>query len=263
MKIPLFLLLILLLGCAPDEPPVQLDYAACFNLQDVVKCQQCLGSIQDSCIARYDYQSEASDEYGYTDKIITQKDLDFVRANRCERATTPTPTGTMNMRSEVLDIVPAWNSFINEGCNTTWDNLTAIRVNNSWLWWSQIPEWTADPEDIDRQRFTFFWEVANPYNEIDPLATDPTRTRLETGWYLLPVSHYGNQGQVCMGTQKLHLLILDELTGTWYRNEMITQASYLCGGQSDCDFGFSVLDVQYANYQTGFLYVVDTPVFNQ
>ena len=216
-----------------------------------------MGLSTDYCISHYDYATtDVNAEAGSTDKVITSEDLLYVRTHQCYGVPLPAQV-QKDLPVGALDIVPGWNSFINEACETTWDNLTAVRVNDAWVYWSQIPVWTPDPNDIDQDRFTFFWEVANPYDEIDWSASDTSLTILEVGSYLLPVSDYGNMGQVCEGTQLLKCIIIDEITGVRYENTLISQASLLCGGQGSCDFGYDVTQVQYANYTPGFLYVVE------
>lgn len=231
----------------------------CFTLKDKKYCRACMESQTEYCIARYDYATTVSNsEAGTTDKVITMADLNYVITHICDQ--TPFLAQVKDLPAGALDIVPGWNSFINEACETTWDNLTAIRVNNQWTFWSQLPEWTADPNDLDKQRFDFFWYVKTPsdWPEVDSLPY----TQLEIGWYLLPVTDYGNTGLVCEGTQELVCWIKDTNTGAWYKNSLLSQASFLCNDAGPCENEYTVDQVQYANYQPGFLYYTEETPFD-
>ncbi len=233
----------------------------CFSAKDIKICKKCMNTNQgyfarngNFCISHYDYTNNEAEVTGLTDRLITQTDLDFVMNHICQRSYSV----NKDLPANALDLVPAVNPFINEACATTWDNLTAVVGNGNPNYFLNWPEWTADPNDVnDKSRYTFFWEVKTPSDW--PEADSLPYTLLEIGWYLLPISDYGNTGLVCMGLQELRCWIYDEYTQVWYFNSQIVNASVLCDEQEDCNNGFTFDQLEYADYGAGFQYDTISP----
>ncbi len=233
----------------------------CFTKKDVKMCRKCMETqvgyfAKDGlfCISHYDYQTATDDGVkDYTDKIITNSDLQYIMNNVCRG---PQPVNK-DLAEGAVDFVPLANPFITEACNATWDNLSAIVGNGNPNYFLNWPEWTADTTDYDKNRFQFFWEVKTPSDW--PEADSIPYTLLEVGYFLLPVSDYGNTGLVCMGLQELRCWVRDNQTGQWYFGSQVVNASVLCNDQGDCFNDFVFNDLDYGSYQSGFLNVSDSP----
>lgn len=231
----------------------------CFTKKDVKMCRKCMGTetgyfAKDGlfCISHYDYQTAVDDgQKDYTDRIITNSDLQYVMNNVCRGHNAV----NKDLAAGAVDFVPAVNSFINEGCNTTWDNLSAIVGNGNPNYFMTWPEWTADTSDYDKNRFAFFWEVKTPSDW--PESDTVPYTLLEIGYYLLPLASYGNTGMICEGVQELRCWVRDNQTGQWYFNSQNAHAAYLCEVYGSCNNTLTLDDLEYANYQAGFLNVSD------
>ena len=154
----------------------------------------------------------------------------------------------------IPDIIPAVQPFVNEGCNTAWDNLSAIvDAEGNVTYFEDLPEYTSDPFDYDKSRFTFVYQARNPwygvYEDENPYA------RMQTGWKMLPIDDYGVL--TCQGLQELRTWILDENTDRWYMNSQVVLASLLCNGQDDCDQGYGFAEIEFVQYEPGYLYLQD------
>lgn len=252
-KFTTLLFIIFLASCGKDDvKPLSTDTInVCFTEADVQRCIECLGSTSDYCISHFDYAAP-NEAYGFTDKIITEHDLDFVKRHvgRCDYLKKP----QVLRQDGILDFIPAVNPMINEACNTRWDNLSAIRnEDGSLTYWSSIPDYL--PEGIHKNRFQFFWEVPSPWQGESFISEG--WAMLDNSSYLLEITAYGNTGLVCVGVQPLRVWVKDKVTEQWYRNDMVVNASLLCHGQADCNNGYSYFDITYADY-TGD-YAVDAP----
>jgi hypothetical protein len=150
----------------------------------------------------------------------------------------------------IPDFVPALQPFVNEGCQTAWDNVSAIidsdGVGN--IYFSTLPDYTPDPTDYDKSRFTFIYQVKNPYYGQFP--DEEPYTTLQVNWYTLPVDDYGNL--TCEGLQEVRIWVLDELTGRWYMNSQVVWAALLCNGQTECNQGYAFEEIEYTPYNVGY-----------
>ena len=155
----------------------------------------------------------------------------------------------------IPDFIPALQPFVNEGCNTAWDNLSAIvEPNGQVIYFIGLPDYTPDSTDYDKSRFTFIFQSRNPWYGIFP--EENPYTMMKVNWYTLPIDDYGSL--TCQGVQEIRTWVLDELTGRWYMNSQICWAALLCNGQGDCpDNGWTINDVEYTPYQAGYIHLVD------
>jgi hypothetical protein len=236
----------------------------CFTRKELNECRKCIANLGGDysptshyCRSHFDYMTADDDGIvDYVDNIVTMRDYHYVK-----QRFSPSCTGEMTTRNLtepiyvngflVRDIVPAYQPFLNEACNTAWTNLTAVvntGVNPSYI--QNWPAYTNTVDDVDKSRYTFIAMVDDPYE------TDPTiLAHLQVGWYMLPVDNYG--GIVCEGEQVLHCFIFDELTEVWYYNQQVVRAGVLCQAQAICEYGYTVVDVDYVPYTTGYLYLTD------
>ena len=159
----------------------------------------------------------------------------------------------------IPDFIPCVNPFVNEGCGTSWANTSAIVLPDGELvYFVNLPDHTDDENDLDKSRFTFIYQVRNPWFGI--FEDEEPYAHLQTNWYTLPINDYGNL--VCEGLQELRIWVLDELTGTWYMNSQIVWVAVLCNGQDFCDHGFSFDQIEYTPYDGGYLHISPTSISN-
>jgi hypothetical protein len=161
----------------------------------------------------------------------------------------------------IVDFVPALQPFVNEGCNTAWNNLSAIVMpEGQVVYFISLPDYTADTTDLDKDRFTFIYQVQNPFYNVFP--NENPYTMLQVNWYTLPIDDYGSL--TCEGLQEIRTWVLDELTGRWYMNSQICWAALLCNGQTSCtDNGWNIGDVEYTPYQSGYIHLMETNITEQ
>ena len=158
----------------------------------------------------------------------------------------------------IPDFVPALQPFVNEGCNTAWDNLSAIvNPDGSLTYFINLPDWTADSTDYDKSRFTFIFQAQNPWFGVFE-GEEPYAQIASAGWYTLPIDDYGNM--TCEGLQEIRIWVLDELTGQWYMNSQVCWAALLCNGQGSCDQGWTFDQIEYTPYESGYVHMVDGPI---
>jgi hypothetical protein len=161
----------------------------------------------------------------------------------------------------LLDFIPAIQPFVNEGCNTAWDNLSAIiNPDGSLTYFNSLPNYTASPNDLDKGRFTFIYQCRNPYFGIFEGEEQYSQIG-SSGWMMLPIDDYGSM--TCNGLQEIRTWVLDELTGQWYMNSQVCWAGYLCNGQGDCNQGWSFDEIEFTTYQEGYLHLSPTSINNQ
>ncbi len=154
----------------------------------------------------------------------------------------------------IPNFIPALQPFVNEGCQTAWDNLSAIvNENGSITYFINLPDYTPDSTDYDKSRFTFIYQVQNPWYGVYP--DENPYTMLQVNWYTLPIDDYGNL--TCQGLQEIRIWVLDELTGRWYMNSQVVWAAFLCNGQTDCNQGWSFDQIEYTPYESGYVHLVD------
>jgi hypothetical protein len=154
----------------------------------------------------------------------------------------------------IPNFIPALQPFVNEGCQTAWDNLSAIvNENGSITYFINLPDYTPDSTDYDKSRFTFIYQVQNPWYGVYP--DENPYTMLQVNWYTLPIDDYGNL--TCQGLQEIRIWVLDELTGRWYMNSQVVWAALLCNGQTDCNQGWSFDQIEYTPYESGYVHLVD------
>jgi hypothetical protein len=158
----------------------------------------------------------------------------------------------------IPDFVPALQPFVNEGCNTAWDNLSGIvNPDGSVTYFTWLPAYTADSTDYDKSRFTFIYQAKNPWFGIFEEEA-PYAQIASPGWYTLPIDDYGNM--TCEGLQEIRIWVLDELTGTWYMNSQVCWAAVLCNGQTECNQGYTFDQIEYTPYETGYVHKVEGPI---
>lgn len=160
----------------------------------------------------------------------------------------------------LLDFVPAVQPFVNEGCNTAWDNLSAIiNPDGSLVYFINLPAYTESPTDLDKARFTFIYQARNPWFGMFP-EEEPYAQIAGAGWYMLPIDDYGSM--TCQGLQEIRTWVLDELTGQWYMNSQICWAAFLCKGQSECNQGWSFDQIEFTPYEPGYVHMSTVPINN-
>ena len=163
------------------------------------------------------------------------------------------PVMTTSEGIVIPDFVPALQPFLNEACNTAWDNLSAIvEPDGTVIYFIDLPDYTEDPLDYDKSRFTFIFQSRNPWYGIFP-DENPYSMMASPGWYTLPVDDYGNM--TCQGLQEIRIWVYDELTETYYMNSQVCWAAVLCNGQGDCDQGYSFDQIEYTPYVGGYQHI--------
>lgn len=179
--------------------------------------------------------------------------------------TTSTSTvynGEMGSQLTVYDFIPALQPFVNEGCNTAWDNISAIRLADGTLvYFNNLPDYTPEPDDLDKNRFLFFFQAKNPWYQTqwDNGAEEPYTLIQSAGYLTLPVDDYGSL--TCQGLQEIRIWVKDKFTGQWYFNSQVCWAGFLCNGQEDCDQGFTFDQIEFVNYSdTSISYMVDNSI---
>jgi hypothetical protein len=160
----------------------------------------------------------------------------------------------------LLDFIPALQPFVNEGCQTAWDNISAIvNPDGSLVYFTNLPTYTESPTDLDKSRFTFIYQAQNPWFGVFP-EEEPYAQIAGAGWYTLPIDDYGNM--TCQGLQEIRIWVLDEVTNQWYMNSQVCWAALLCNGQSDCDQGWSFDQIEFTSYQSGYVHLSNVPINN-
>ena len=159
----------------------------------------------------------------------------------------------------IPDFVPAVQPFVNEACNTSWDNLSAIvDPNGSVTYFINLPDYTADSTDYDKSRFTFIYQVKNPW--FGQFPEEEPYTMLQVNWYMLPIDDYGSL--TCSGLQEVRIWVYDELTNRYFMNSQVVWAAVLCNGQGDCDQGYNFDQIEYTSYESGYIYIQPNPITN-
>lgn len=156
----------------------------------------------------------------------------------------------------IPDFIPAVQPQINEACNTAWDNLSGIiNPDGTITYFINLPDYTPDTTDYDKDRFTFIYQAQNPWfgSQWDDGTEEPYAQIGGAGWYMLPVDDYGSM--TCSGLQEIRIWVLDELTGRWYMNSQVCYAAILCNGQGDCDQGWTFDQIEYTPYESGYIYL--------
>jgi hypothetical protein len=188
-----------------------------------------------------------------SDQIVDQTTVETV-APPAEASLLYTEEGIL-----IPDFIPALQPFVNEGCNTAWNNLSAIiNTDGTLTYFIGLPDYTEDPLDYDKGRFTFIYQVRNPwygqFQEEDPY------TMLQVNWYTLPIDDYGSL--TCEGLQEIRIWVLDELTNKWYMNSQVCWAAVLCNGQSPCNQGWTFDQIEYTPYESGYIHLVEGSIVN-
>ena len=159
----------------------------------------------------------------------------------------------------IPDFVPAVQPFVNEACNTAWDNLSAIvEPNGSVIYFINLPDYTADSTDYDKDRFTFIYQVKNPW--FGQFPEEEPYTMLQVNWYMLPIDDYGNL--TCSGLQEIRIWVYDELTNRYFMNSQVVWAAVLCNGQGDCTQDYTFDQIEYTPYQSGYNYLQAGSIVN-
>lgn len=159
----------------------------------------------------------------------------------------------------IPDFVPAVQPFVNEACNTAWDNLSAIvEPNGSVIYFINLPDYTADSTDYDKDRFTFIYQVKNPW--FGQFPEEEPYTMLQVNWYMLPIDDYGSL--TCSGLQEIRIWVYDELTNRYFMNSQVVWAAVLCNGQGDCTQDYTFDQIEYTPYQSGYNYLQAGSIVN-
>jgi hypothetical protein len=159
----------------------------------------------------------------------------------------------------IPDFVPAVQPFVNEACNTSWDNLSAIvEPNGSVIYFINLPDYTADSTDYDKSRFTFIYQVKNPW--FGQFPEEEPYTMLQVNWYMLPIDDYGNL--TCSGLQEIRIWVYDELTNRYFMNSQVVWAAVLCNGQGDCTQDYTFDQIEYTPYQSGYQHLQAGSIVN-
>lgn len=158
------------------------------------------------------------------------------------------------------DFIPALQPFVNEGCNTAWDNISGLYLEDgSFVYFKDLPDYTEDPTDFDKSRFTFIFQCQNPWHGIFE-GEEPYTHLAGAGWYTIPISHYGSN--VCEGLQEIRTWVLDEVTGRWYFTTQVCWVALLCAGQGECGQGHSFSDITYIPYTNTYTHLSENPISN-
>lgn len=153
----------------------------------------------------------------------------------------------------IPDFVPALQPYLHEACNTAWDNASAIiNPDGTITYFVDLPEYTEDSLDYDKNRFEFSIQCKNPWYGI--YDGEQPYTLMQVGWYTLPVNDYGFL--TCSGLQEIRLWVRDRVTGQWYFNSQVCYAVILCNGQGECNQGYSYDQIEYSPYDPGYIYAV-------
>ncbi len=159
----------------------------------------------------------------------------------------------------IPDFVPAVQPFVNEACNTAWDNLSAIvEPNGSVIYFINLPDYTADSTDYDKDRFTFIYQVKNPW--FGQFPEEEPYTMLQVNWYMLPIDDYGSL--TCSGLQEIRIWVYDELTNRYFMNSQVVWAAVLCNGQGDCTQDYTFDQIEYTPYQSGYQHLQAGSIVN-
>ena len=160
----------------------------------------------------------------------------------------------------LVDFIPAIQPFVNEGCETSWDNLSAIiNADGSLIYFTSLPDYTSNPNDLDKSRFTFIYQSRNPYYGLFE-GEEPYAQIGGSGWMMLPIDDYGSM--TCNGLQEIRIWVLDEVTGAWYMNSQVCWAGYLCNGQGDCNQGWSFDQIEFTTYEQGYIHLSPVAINN-
>jgi hypothetical protein len=160
----------------------------------------------------------------------------------------------------IPDFVPALQPYLHEACETAWDNISAIiNPDGSITYFTDLPDYTEDSLDYDKNRFEFSIQSLNPWYGQD--GDSSLYTLMQVGWYTLPVDDYGNL--TCSGLQEIRIWVRDKVTGQWYFNSQVCYAVILCNGQTDCNQGYSYDQIEYTSYEPGYIYSVNYPYSTQ
>jgi hypothetical protein len=166
------------------------------------------------------------------------------------------PQPALLQEDPLLDIVPCVNPLINEACQTSWSNLSAIvNADGTLTYFYQLPEHSET--EIAKDRFQFFYQVINPY--FGQYADESQYTPLGSPTFeLAGLSTYGTQ--LCSGLQELRIWLHDEYTGAWYFNSQVCWAGFICANDQQCDYGYNFDQIEYTNYAGGYQFLVDGPI---
>lgn len=149
----------------------------------------------------------------------------------------------------IPDFVPALQPYLHEACQTAWDNVSAIvNPDGTLTYFTDLPDWTPDPNDYDKDRFQFIIQCKNPWYGV--YEGENPYTMMQVGWYTLPVNDYGTL--TCSGLQEIRLWVHDELTGTDYFNSQVCYAVVLCNGQGECNQGYTFDQIEFTPYDPGY-----------
>ncbi len=149
----------------------------------------------------------------------------------------------------IPDFVPALQPYLHEACETAWDNISAIvNPDGSITYFTDLPNWTPDSTDYDKNRFQFVIQSKNPWYGV--YEGESPYTMMQVGWYTLPVDDYGSL--TCSGLQEIRLWVHDKVTGADYFNSHVCYAVVLCNGQAECNQGYTFDQIEFTPYDAGY-----------
>jgi hypothetical protein len=204
-------------------------------------------------------QQTWSDLFGVNDTNVTPDPADTTATATSFNDTTVTLVQTAQYDSAghlIPDFIPALQPFLNEACQTAWDNISAIvNPDGTVTYFTDLPDWTPDPNDYDKDRFQFIIQCKNPWYGV--YEGESPYTMMQVGWYTLPVNDYGTL--TCSGLQEIRLWVHDELTGADYFNSQVCYAVVLCNGQGECNQGYTFDQIEFVPYDGGYQFLTTTP----
>lgn len=241
-----------------------------FSETEITECQLCATtdtgyyrSTGPFCKSHYDYvkyfnnplepqlQAELNPTpFGVVDGVVTLHDYNFMKSLYDDD--TQPPMYQKDLPVGVLDVIPAFNTFVNEVCATSHDNLSAVRVDGTLVYMEDMHDYLPDVNGLYRNRFqTWFFvrDINGGTNEFELIGN--------VGFEMLPLAQYGAYGDVCEGVQEVGIKIIDVLTGAVYVNVMNTNAGYGCDVLLPCQFGLDIFDVQFTDYNAEYWYAED------
>jgi hypothetical protein len=203
-------------------------------------------------------QQTWSDLFGVNDTNVTPPVTDTTATATTFSDTTVTLVQTAQYDSAghlIPDFVPALQPYLHEACETAWDNVSAIiNTDGSITYFTDLPDWTPDSTDYDKDRFQFIIQCKNPWYGV--YEGEAPYTMMQVGWYTLPVDDYGTL--TCSGLQEIRLWVHDKVTGADYFNSQVCYAVVLCNGQAECNQGYTFDQIEFTPYDGGYQFLTTT-----
>lgn len=234
----------------PSTKEERFNRSHCFSKEEIKQCKDCIYNNSIEC-KRFDWVTTYTTKPDFIDYSITMNDWKYMKSRECNKVKSSLKIVLYDDQgNEIPDFTPSVQPFLNEACNTAWDNLSFIRYNNQQFYFTNLPDYTSNINDVDKSRFTFIYQVRSPYPDEEYMI-------LQVGWKMLPVSDYGNLSVVCSGQQELRIIVYDELTNSYFINNQVVRAVVLCNNQEECNQGYEIFDIEYTDNSTNYNFFVN------